>query len=677
MADKESRGREAARQRLAELYQTINHHNYRYYSLDDPSVPDAEYDRLYRELLELEVAWPELVIADSPARRVGAGPTAGFTEVEHKLPMLSLANAFDEVEMQAFDRRIRERLDLDTVIYSAETKLDGLAISLLYEKGRLVRAATRGDGSRGEDVTRNAMTIKVIPKLLMGKEIPASVEIRGEVIMEKKSFREFNERQRLQEGKVFANPRNAAAGSMRQLDPDVTATRPLSFLAYGIGYHSHDLGCSAHTQVLAKLRGWNVPVSPDSRSVSGLEGCLRYYVEIGQQRIDLPYEIDGVVFKVDSIEYQKKLGFISRAPRWAIAYKFSPEEEITEVLDIDVQVGRTGALTPVARLKPVFVGGVTVTNATLHNEDEVRRKDIRAGDTVIIRRAGDVIPEVVSVVREKRSQVSKQFSIPRTCPDCGSLVMRLEGETVSRCTGGLFCPAQCIQSIIHFASRRAMDIDGLGDKLVEQLFRKGYVSNVADLYDLTLEQLMELERMGGKSSENLLTALEKSKSTQLHRFLYGLGIREVGEATARALAGHFGTLEKLMNADTEKLLSVPDVGPVVARNIRAFFDEPHNREVIGRLIGSGVNWPKIQTDTSKVLADKTFVLTGALSSLTREQASERLIAMGARVSNSVSRNTDYVVVGDAPGSKAEKAEKLGIRILDETEFLGLLDKAGG
>jgi len=666
-------GKISARSRLAELRELINQHNYRYFVLDQPSIPDAEYDRLYRELVALEQHYPDLITEDSPTRRVGAGPRSAFGEVEHKLPMLSLANAFDETDMQGFDRRVRERLGIEEVEYAAETKLDGLAISLLYEKGRLVRAATRGDGQRGEDVTQNARTIKSIPLLFRGSKFPAIVEVRGEVIMTSDAFRELNKLQQERDDKLYANPRNAAAGSLRQLDPGITAQRPLSFIAYGLGYHSDDLVCSRHTEIMGNIKSWGIPISPELKIVRGLAGCINYYNEIGKRRAGLPYGIDGVVFKVDAIDQQKALGYVSRAPRWAVAYKFPPEEEITKVLAIEVQVGRTGALTPVARLEPVFVGGVTVTNATLHNEDEIKRKDVRVGDTVIIRRAGDVIPEVVGVVADKREKGSRPFRMPGRCPDCGSAVVRDEDEAVSRCTGGLFCPSQCIGSILHFASRRAMDIEGLGDKLVEQLFNKQYVSNVADLYDLTQEQLEGLERMGEKSAGNLIAALEKSKSTQLNRFLYSLGIREVGESTARTLSSHFGTLERLMSADIDTLLQVVDVGPVVAGNIKAFFDEPHNREVIRRLIKSGVNWPRIETKSDKALNGKTFVLTGTLSSMSRDQAGDRLIALGAKVSGSVSKKTDYVVAGDAPGSKAEKAAKLGVKMLDEAAFLKMLE----
>ncbi len=673
MPDRKTPGPEQARARISELHSLLNQYNYQYHALDEPLVPDAEYDRLFRELLDLERLYPELIIADSPSLRVGAGPLNTFSEVEHKVPMLSLANAFTDTDMQGFDRRVRERLEVDGVEFAAETKLDGLAISLLYEKGLLVRAATRGDGYKGEEVTANARTIKSIPHHLAGKDYPTTVEIRGEIIMERHAFDQMNKQQLQQGGKLFVNPRNAAAGSLRQLDPTITAQRPLSFIAYGIGYHSDELIYDRHTVIMEKIRSWGLPVSPDLTRVQGLSGCERFYQQIGKRRASLPYDIDGVVFKVDRMDYQRQLGFVSRAPRWAIAWKFPPEEETTRVVAIDVQVGRTGALTPVARLEPVFVGGVTVTNATLHNEDEIRRKDLRVGDTVIIRRAGDVIPEVVSVLMEKRPADSVPFIMPTFCPDCGSAVAKSEDEAVTRCTGGLFCPSQCIQAIWHFASRRAMDIEGLGDKLVEQLFRNGHVRNVADLYELTLEQLSGLERMADKSASNLLNALEQSKTTELHRFLYALGIREVGESTARTLSTHFGTLDRLMHASVEQLLDVPDVGPVVANNIHAFFAEAHNRDIIDRLQKNGVNWPQPDMNRPRPLDGKTFVLTGSLATLSRDEASDKLTALGARVSNSVSKKTDYVVVGDAPGSKAEKAEKLGVAILDEAALLKLLE----
>jgi DNA ligase (NAD+) len=664
--------RTQAQARLAELYKLINQHNRQYHVLDQPSIPDAEYDRLFRELLALEQQYPDLVMPDSPGQRVGAAPLAEFAEVEHKLPMLSLANAFNETDMQGFDRRVRERLEVETVEYAAETKLDGLAISLVYEQGVLVRAATRGDGYKGEDVTANVRTIKSVPLRLMDRDHPATLEVRGEIIMERAAFNQFNTRQQQQGGKLFVNPRNAAAGAIRQLDSSITAQRPLRFIAYGIGHHSDDLMYLRHTEIMEKLKCWGLPISPDLTIVQGLAGCEQFYQRIGKRRATLPYDIDGVVFKVDSLDHQRQLGFVSRAPRWAIAWKYAPEEEITRVLGIDVQVGRTGALTPVARLEPVFVGGVTVTNATLHNEDEIRRKDVRVGDTVIIRRAGDVIPEVVAIIPDKRPADSLPFIMPTLCPDCGSAVTRSEDEAISRCTGGLFCPSQCIGAILHFASRRAMDIEGLGEKLVEQLFRNGYVRNVADLYELTLEQLSGLERMADKSAANLLNSLEHSKTTELHRFLYALGIREVGESTARTLSNYFRSLDKLMNASVEELLGVPDVGPIVANTIHAFFAEEHNRAIISRLQNKGVHWPQADTNQPRPLTGKTFVLTGSLTSLSRDEASDKLTALGARVSNSVSKKTDYVVIGDTPGSKAEKAEKLGVAILDEVAFLRLL-----
>ena len=663
-----------AARRIQSLRKSINEHNYRYYVLDNPTIPDAEYDRLFKELEQLENLYPELITEDSPTQRVGATPLKDFAEVKHELPMLSLNNAFSEEEMQAFDRRVREKLGLDSVTYAAEVKLDGLAISLLYENGILKQAATRGDGYTGEDVTLNARTVKSIPLKLIGEDFPPLLEVRGEVFMKKSSFDALNEAQREKGGKQFANPRNAAAGSLRQLDPRITAERPLTFFTYGVGISNIESMVKTHSEELDLLKQWGIPVSPENKLVKGLPGCLDYYSRMAGRRDQLAYEIDGVVFKVDNIEKQNMLGFVSRAPRWAVAYKFPPSEEMTRVLDIEVQVGRTGALTPVARLEPVFVGGVTVTNATLHNEDEVRRKDIRVGDTVIVRRAGDVIPEVVSVIKEKRQGHPRQFHMPKKCPVCGSAATRADGEAVTRCSGGLYCPAQCIQSILHFASRRAMDIEGLGEKLVEQLFNQGYVRNLGDVYFLTLEQLAGLERMGEKSSENLLKALEKSKATRLDRFLYSLGIREVGEATARALAAYFGTLDKIKNASIDELLAVPDVGPVVAKHIHDFFKEKHNLEVIQKLMDKGVHWPAVKVKKTQPLAGKTFVLTGTLSAMTRDEAKEKLIALGAKASGSVSKKTDYVIAGDSPGSKYDKAVDLGIEILDEQRFLALLKK---
>lgn len=662
-----------AAQRAAALRDQINYHNYRYYVLDNPQIPDAEYDRLFRELQELERQHPSLVTSDSPTQRVGAAPLQAFGEVKHVVPMLSLDNAFSEDEVQAFDRRMREGLKLEAVVYAAEPKLDGLAVSLLYEDGRLVRGATRGDGYTGEDITQNVRTISAIPLRLMGKGYPRFLEVRGEVYMTRKGFQELNRRQQDQGEKVFANPRNAAAGSIRQLDPRITATRPLSIYCYGVGQIEGGQLPDCHSAILNQLQEWGLRVSSERKVVKGAEGCLHYFAKMAEKRARLAYEIDGVVYKVDRLDQQEKLGFVSRAPRWAVAHKFPAEEAMTKVLDIDVQVGRTGTLTPVARLEPVSVGGVTVSNATLHNEDEVHRKDVRAGDTVIIRRAGDVIPEVVSTVMERRRSGSRLFHLPKTCPVCGSEVVRVEGEAAARCSGGLYCPAQRKEAIRHFASRRAMDIEGLGEKLVDQLVEQGLVHDVADLYDLTLEQLAGLERMGEKSAANLLDALEKSKATTLARFLYALGIREVGEATALSLARYFGDLDAVASADEEALQAVPDIGPVVAQQIAAFFHERHNRDVIRKLQAAGINWPKI-TGRAKALplAGKTFVLTGTLTAMTRDEAKERLQDFGAKVAGSVSPKTDFVVAGAEPGSKLDKAHALKVPVLDERQFLAML-----
>ncbi len=659
------------------LRRQIEYHNYRYYVLDDPEIPDAEYDRLMRRLQRLEQAHPEIVTPDSPTQRVGARPREGFREVRHELPMLSLNNCFSEEELRAFDRRVREALAVDGPIdYVAEPKLDGLAVSLVYERGELVLAATRGDGYTGEDVTANVRTIRSVPLRLLGDEIPTRLDVRGEVYMPVEGFRRLNEEAAKRGEKTFANPRNAAAGSLRQLDPRITARRPLEMYCYAIGLAEGVTLADTHFDQLEQLRGWGLRVSREVRRVEGVDGCLRYYEELGGRRDRLPFEIDGVVYKVDRIDWQARLGYVSRAPRWAIAHKFPAHEEMTRVLDVVFQVGRTGALTPVARLEPVFVGGVTVSNATLHNMDEVERKDIRIGDWVIVRRAGDVIPEVVSVVRSKRPADARKVVLPKHCPVCGSAVVRLEGEAVARCTGGLYCPAQRRESIKHFASRKAMDIEGLGDKLVEQLIDKGLVEHVDDLYRLTVEQLVTLERMGEKSAKNLIAALEKSKHTTLARFIYALGIREVGEATARALAAHFRSLDKLRNASVEALEAVPDVGPVVAGHIHAFFRQPHNLEVIDNLIAAGVHWDEPEEPPEPAalpLAGRSFVLTGALTSMTRDEAGERLMALGARVSGSVSKKTTAVIVGDKPGSKLARAEKLGVPVLDEAGLLQLLE----
>ncbi len=659
-------------QRAEKLREQIRYHNYRYYVLDDPEIPDAEYDRLLRALQQLEQQHPELITPDSPTQRIGAQPLSAFGEVRHELPMLSLDNAFSDEELAEFDRRVRERLGVDAVDYTAEPKLDGVAVSLLYQDGRLVRGATRGDGNSGEDVTQNVRTIPSIPLRLRGKDYPQRLEVRGEVFMPHEGFRKLNERAASEGQKSFANPRNAAAGSLRQLDPQVTAQRPLEIYCYGVGAVAGGELPERHSAVLKQLRDWGLRVYPGIDRVHGLQGCLKYYRKLEQQRGGLAFDIDGVVFKVDRLDQQERLGFVARAPRWAVARKFPAQEELTRVLDIDVQVGRTGAITPVARLQPVFVGGVTVTNATLHNEDEVRRKDVRIGDTVIVRRAGDVIPEVVSVISERRPHNARKFVMPKRCPVCGSDVERVEGEAVARCTGGLYCEAQRKQAIRHFASRRAMDIEGLGDKLVEQLVDLELVDDVAGLYALDTETLAGLERMGEKSAANLIEALEKSKHTALDRFLYALGIREVGEATARALAQAFGDLDALMRASAQELEAIRDIGPVVAQHIVHFFQQTHNRDVIRRLIKAGVSWPAVKRARHQPLRGNTYVLTGTLGAMTREQAREKLQALGATVAGSVSGQTTAVIAGDKAGSKLAKAEKLGITVLSEAELLRLL-----
>lgn len=665
-------------QRAAALREQIDYHNYRYYVLDNPEIPDAEYDKLFRELQQLERDYPDLITPDSPTQRVGAAPLEAFGEVKHVVPMLSLDNAFSEEEVRAFDRRVREGLGRETVVYAAEPKLDGLAVSLMYEDGRLARAATRGDGYTGEDITQNVRTIPSVPLHLLGKGYPRRMEVRGEVYMTKKGFQALNRRQEANGEKTFANPRNAAAGSLRQLDPRITAARPLELCCYGVGQIEDGHLPSHHSAILDRLQAWGLRVSPERAVVKGVEACLAYFAKMAAKRAALAYEIDGVVYKVDDLAQQRQLGFVARAPRWAVAHKFPAEEALTKVRGIDVQVGRTGALTPVARLEPVSVGGVTVSNATLHNEDEVHRKDVRVGDTVIIRRAGDVIPEVVSVVKERRPAGTRQFHMPERCPICGSKVVRVAGEAVARCSGGLYCPAQRKEAIRHFASRRAMDIEGLGDKLVDQLVEKGLVHDVADLYDLDVEQVAGLERMGEKSAENLLDALAKSKATSLARFLFALGIREVGEETAQTLAQHFGELDAIAAADEEALQAVAGIGPVVAQQIAAFFHEHHNREVIEKLQAAGVHWPKPSRRVrASPLAGKTFVLTGTLATMTRDEAKARLQALGAKVTGSVSAKTDYVVAGEAPGSKLDKAHALNVPVLDEGQLLKLLKEGGG
>lgn len=661
-------------ERAAWLRRELDRHSHAYYVLDAPTVPDAEYDRLFSELQTIERAHPEWATEDSPTRRVGSQPISAFPEVQHEVPMLSLANAFEEDDAAAFDRRCREGLAVEAVTYAVEPKFDGLAISLVYRDGVFVRGATRGDGASGEDVTENLRTVRNLPLRLTADPVPPLLEVRGEVLMLREDFRALNRRQAEAGDKEFANPRNAAAGSLRQLDSRITARRPLRFFAYQIARLEGQDWPATHSAAIDRLAAWGFPVAPDHGTVQGVDGLLNFYRDVGARRASLPYDIDGVVYKVDSFAEQDRLGFVSRAPRWAVAHKYPPQEELTRLLDIEIQVGRTGALTPVARLEPVRVAGVTVTNATLHNEDEIRRKDVRIGDWVIVRRAGDVIPEVASAVPERRTGEERAFVMPTQCPVCGAAVERPEGEAIARCTGGLFCPAQRKQALLHFAGRRAMDIEGLGEKLVEQLVDAGYVTTPADLYALTPARLVGMDRMAEKSAANLAEAITRSKETTLARFIFGLGIRNVGETTAKDLARHFGGLDALLAADEAALLGVPDVGPVVAASLAGFFGEAHNREVIAALRAAGVRWEEHApaAATSGVLNGKTLVLTGALPTLSRDRATELIEAQGGKVSGSVSKKTDYVVAGAEAGSKLEKAQQLGIKILDEAALLELL-----
>ncbi len=648
------------------LRKQINHHNFQYYILDDPELPDTEYDRLLKELQDIEKAHPELITPDSPTQRVGAKPLKHFSEIKHEVPMLSLGNAFNEKELRDFDRRILDKLEVDHVEYVAEPKLDGLAVTIMYRDGIMNYAATRGDGSTGEDVTQNIRTVKTVPLKLSGNGWPKLLEVRGEVFISHKGFKLLNDSQRKKDEKTFANPRNAAAGSLRQLDSRITATRPLEIIFYGLGKVVGNNLSLSHFETLKKLKTWGLRISPEARLLKDVQGCLDYYKKMLKTRDSLPYEIDGVVYKVNHYNLQKKMGQVARAPRWAIAHKFPAVEEMTRLLSIDVQVGRTGKITPVARLEPVTVAGVTVSNATLHNQDEIDRKDVRIGDMVIVRRAGDVIPEVVSAIKSERKKGARKYKMPTSCPDCGSAIIKPEDEAHARCSGGLYCSAQRVEAIKHFASRRAMDIEGLGDKLVEQLDETGLIQDVSDLFGLTQIQLSELDRMGEKSANNILLALEKTKSTTLDRFVFALGIRQVGEATASALAGHFGTLDKIMAADQDDLIAVPDVGPVVAENIKQFFRDKHNKYVVRKLIKAGIHWPVNSVKiTNQKLRDKTFVLTGTLASMSRENAKSRLKACGAKVSSSVSKKTDYVVAGENPGTKVSKAEALGVKIINE------------
>lgn len=660
---------------IEKLRRLIEEHNYRYYVLDDPTISDAEYDMHFKRLKELEAINPDHVTVDSPTQRVGAAPAKGYQPVEHRLPMLSLENAFTEEDVLDFDQRIHERLHIKEMVeYCCEPKMDGLAISIRYVDGTLVQAATRGDGMTGEDVTANIKTISMVPLRLRGNDIPPVLEIRGEVFISKKGFAALNESALKTGAKTFANPRNAAAGSVRQLDPGVTANRPLEFYCYGIGEVQGSPLPKQHFDILHKLMQWGIRINPLIKVVRGADGCIAYFEKLAAKRDSLPYEIDGVVYKVNSIADQEKLGFVTRAPRFAIAHKFPAEEVYSVIEAVEFQVGRTGVITPVARLKPVHVGGVTVSNATLHNMDEIRRKDIHIGDTVIVRRAGDVIPEVAGVVTDRRPRDVKKIVMPKKCPVCGSQIEQIEGEAAARCTGGLHCPAQQKEAVIHFASRKAMDIEGLGDKLAEQLIDKKLIRHVADIYELTLHQLESLERMGEKSSQNVLDQIEKSKQTTLARFIYAIGIREVGEATAKTLAQHFKTFDALMRANAESLQKVPDVGPVVAEHIVNFFADKHNDQIIHKLLHAGIHWPKVTENANATLAGQTFVLTGTLSSMSREEAKEKLEAKGAKVAGSVSAKTSFVIAGSDAGSKLAKAEELGVPVIDEKKFLELIGK---
>jgi DNA ligase (NAD+) len=671
--------------RAEELRRLIEQHNHAYYVLDAPTIPDVEFDRLFRELQALEAEHPALICADSPTQRVGGKPLPGFAPVRHAVPMLSIRTETDTEASgaRAFDARVRRELELTesdpAVEYAAELKFDGLAINLRYEGGVLVQAATRGDGETGEDVTQNIRTVRRIPLRLDG-HAPPVLEVRGEVFMSRPDFERYNEKQRTLGRATLVNPRNGAAGSIRQLDPAMAAERPLSFYAYGLGETGGWKLPATHTGVLDALAAWNLPVCEHRAVVHGAEGLIGFHARIRELRDSLPFDIDGVVYKVNSLTLQQRLGFVTREPRWAVAHKYPAQEALTTVEAIEVQVGRTGAITPVARLAPVFVGGVTVTNATLHNEAEARRKDVRIADTVVVRRAGDVIPEVVSVVIERRpmadllNPLHPAFELPKFCPVCGSAVEKPEDEAIARCSGGLFCPAQRKQALLHFAGRRALDIEGLGDKIVEQLVDNSVVKTPADLYKLGLLAIVNLERLAEKSAANILAAIDKSRDTTLARFIFALGIRNVGEATAKDLARHFGSLDALMDADVAALQQVSDVGPVVAASVARFFAEPHNREVVEQLRAAGVNWPEGEASVlaTSPIAGKTFVLTGTLPALTRDEAKDMIEALGGKVAGSVSKKTDYVVAGAEAGSKLDKAQALGVTILDETQFRELI-----
>jgi DNA ligase (NAD+) len=667
------------RHRILALRALIDHHNKQYHQLDSPTISDAEFDALFGELQRLENEHPEILSDSSPAQSVGAPTLPAFSKVRHQVPMLSLDNGFSEEDLQNFGRRLEQRLGHLPRGFLVEPKMDGLAVSLSYQGGYLIQAATRGDGEYGEDITENVKTIASIPKQLTGSGWPHQFEIRGEVFMPIAGFENFNENAALAGEKTFSNPRNAAAGSLRQLDPSITASRPLDFFCYGFGVYPLEALPKTQSELMARFSAWGIPVNPELCVLSNLDACLDYYKNLLNRRPRLAYEIDGVVYKVDTLEERGILGFVSRAPRWALAHKFPPEEAITILNSIDIQVGRTGALTPVARLKPVTVGGVTVTNATLHNRDEILRKDLRPGDTVVVRRAGDVIPEIVRNLPELRVGNSSQFEMPLHCPACGAQVEVSDGETTYRCSGSLFCPAQHKQAIKHFASRKAMNIDGLGEKIIDQLLEAGLINNVSDLYRLDQDSISSLSRMGDQSAQNLIAAIDKSKQTSLHKFLFSLGIREVGEVTAQNLASHFGGLDAIKQADQEALQAVPDIGPSVAQHIFSFFREPHNLEVISGLIEAGVFWNEI-TETidphfDSPLYNKSVVLTGTLAGMSREMAKTMIERMGGRCSSSLGKKTDYLIVGSDPGSKIEKATYLGIPLLYEDEFKALINSS--
>ena len=667
---------------ISTLRDLIRHHEYCYYVLDAPEIPDVEYDKLIKQLQNLELTHPEFITPDSPTQRVGGAPLSQFSSIRHQLPMLSLDNVFDESSFIAFNKRIKDRLELDeeqAVEYCCELKLDGLAVSLLYENGQLIQAATRGDGTTGEDITANVRTIKTIPLVLQGENIPSRLEVRGEVFMTHKGFAKLNAEAEKRNEKIFANPRNAAAGSLRQLDPKITAKRPLTFFCYGVGINEGADLPNTHYARLMQFKAWGLPVSDKVQIRHGAQEALDYFKQIGDQRMSLDFDIDGVVIKVNSIAEQEQLGFVARAPRWATAFKFPAQEEVTKLNKVDFQVGRTGAITPVARLEPVSVAGVIVSNATLHNSDEIIRLGIREGDYVTVRRAGDVIPQIVAVIKDRRPADTKEIIFPTHCPICGSIIVRDEGQAISRCAGGLICQAQRKEALKHFVSRRAMNVEGLGDKIIEQLVDKEYVETPADLYKLTVPILCSLDKVGEKLANNLLGALDKSKNTSLNRFIFALGIPNVGEVTAENLVNQLGNLTAIENASLEQLQSVNDIGAVIAESIIDFFQEPHNRTVIDQLISEeiGIHWPDVEVQlltTDSPFSDKTVVLTGTLSILTRDEAKAKLKQLGAKVTGSVSKKTDFVIAGEAAGSKLTKAQELGIKVIDEQELINLLNQ---